>query len=90
MLWMQLQLMMLLSTYLFKSQVRCSFAPSKPWYHPSPNVDASYGVVFKCVKIFSRLPERSNSSLTIEDVAAHFAESESESETQILVCRGRF
>ena len=64
----------------FKSKVRCFITPSKLWYHPSANVDASYGVVFKCVKIFSKLPERSSLPLQIEDVAAQFAESGDESE----------
>ena len=36
----------------FKSKVRCFITPSNLWYHPSSNVDTSYGVVFKCVKIF--------------------------------------
>ena len=64
----------------FKSKVRCFITPSKLWYHPSSNVDASYGVVFKCVKIFSKLPERNSLPLQIEDVAAQFAESGDESE----------
>ena len=64
----------------FKSKVRCFITPSKLWYHPSETVDASSGVVFKCVKIFSKVSERNSVPLQIEDVAAQLPESGGESE----------
>ena len=67
----------------FRSKVKCFITPSKLWCHPGSLSEASYGIVFKRVKFFSKLPERNNSNLQIENVAAHFAESESESETDM-------
>ena len=67
----------------FRSKVKCFITPSKLWCHPGSLSDASYGIVFKCVNFFSKLPERNSGSLAIENVAAHFAESETESETDM-------
>jgi hypothetical protein len=72
--------MMLSSTYLLNQKCDASLHRLSCGIIHSANVDASYGVVFKCVKIFSKLPERNSMPLQIEDVAAQFAESGDESE----------
>ena len=64
----------------FRSTVKCFVTPSKLWYHPSQNVDASYGIIFKCVKILVKLPEKVAGPLQIDNLATAFEESGDESE----------
>ena len=62
----------------FRSKVKCFVAPSKLWYHSGSNQDASYGIVFKCVRLLVKLPERNAVPMQLEEVAAQFLESDEE------------
>jgi len=64
----------------FRSVVKCYVTPSKLWYHPSANVDASYGIIFKCVKILVKLPEKATAPLQLDDLTTAFEDSGEESE----------
>ena len=63
----------------FRSSVKCYITPSKLWYHPSSNVDASYGIIFKCVKILVKLPDKAAGPLQIDDLSTAFEDRGEES-----------